>query len=153
MSSSPDPQKTENAYQSSEASDHGLLTHTCTCSDKSNYDPTKTENVHCLTKTNHHHHHAISPTISHMHPNVHVHPSPKTSHTSKVATAACTCHVQDDGETGNEIDGGAANRKTEADDRIEVSPLPPALPPRPPPRPRYDGHGSINSRYRPMICE
>lgn len=42
------------------------------------------------------------------------------------------------------VEGGG--RKIEADDRIEVSPLPPALPPRPPPRPRGEGLGTLNSR-------
>lgn len=41
---------------------------------------------------------------------------------------------------------GGQETKQEADDRIEISPLPPALPPRPPPRPRVDGQGTLNAR-------
>lgn len=42
--------------------------------------------------------------------------------------------------------GGLQETKQDADDRIEISPLPPALPPRPPPRPRVDGQGTLNAR-------
>ncbi|KAJ8925505.1 hypothetical protein NQ315_009344 [Exocentrus adspersus] len=163
-SPSPDPQKVEHAYQSSEASDHGLLNHaphTCTCSEKLNVIETpKTEltHTHCVPKTNLHHvinlSHAPSST-SHIHPinqavHVHVHPSPKTGQMPKIVPPSCTCHIQEDCETIGNMDSVAQNRKID-EDRIEVSPLPPALPPRPPPRPRYDGNGSLNSRCRPRI--
>lgn len=62
--------------------------------------------------------------------------------------------LQTEGETGDRasLEQNTQARKLE-EDRIEVSPLPPALPPRPPPRPRYEGVGSLNSRYRPRMCE
>ncbi|KAJ8980143.1 hypothetical protein NQ317_014637 [Molorchus minor] len=124
------PKKVDHAYPSSEASDHGLLSHvhTCTCSDKANVDPPKTDlshPPHCLPTANHHH--------ASVH--VHVHPSPKTSHGAKIAPPTCTCHLQEDCENVDDMESRSQNRKAEADDKIEVSPLPPALPPRPPPRP------------------
>lgn len=148
-SPSPDPQKAEHAYQPSEASDHGLL-HGCTCSDTPKTDLNL---PHGVSKPGHHHvinlSHAPTPT-SHVHPigqpvHVHVHPSPKTGQVAKMASPPCTCHVQEGCENVQEEEPGTQGRKVD-EDRIEVSPLPPALPPRPPPRPRYDG--SLGSRCR-----
>lgn len=151
---SPDPQKGDLTYQSSETSDHGLLSHvhTCNCSEKQTVDQSKTEltHTHCMPKSNHHHVISLSHppnATSHLHPHVHVHTSPKIETAPKIS---CTCHKkQEDCENIGEIEQRGQNRKMEPDDRIEVSPLPPALPPRPPPRPRYDG--SLNSRYRPRM--
>ncbi|KAG5868087.1 hypothetical protein JTB14_008545 [Gonioctena quinquepunctata] len=151
-SPSPDPQKGDLAYQSSDTSDHGLLSHahSCTCSEKPAADPPKTEHshTHCLTKPNLHH--ALN--LSHA-PlatgHAHIHSSPKIGPMPKSVSSSCTCHIQEDCENVAERDQCGQGRKTEADDRIEVSPLPPALPPRPPPRPRYDG--SLNSRCRARI--
>lgn len=154
-SPSPDPQKGDLTYQSSETSDHGLLSHvhTCTCSEKSTIESTKTElapHTHCMPKSAHHHVISLSHppnTTSHLHPHVHVHTTPKIETTPKMS---CTCHnKQEDCETIGEIEPRGPSRKMEPDDRIEVSPLPPALPPRPPPRPRYEG--SLSSRQRPRM--
>lgn len=138
---SPDPQKGDLAYQSSEASEHGLLSHvhTCTCSEKPQEAPkTDLGHAHAIPKTTLHHVIGLSHT-SNMLSHAHVHATPKMT---------CTCHnIQEDCENLGE-DEIRQNRKLE-EDRIEVSPMPPALPPRPPPRPRYDG--SLNSRYRPRI--
>lgn len=153
-SPSPDPPKGDLTYQSSETSEHGLLSHvhTCNCSEKSHADQTKTElsHTHCIPKPNHHHVLSLSHppnATSHLHPHVYVHTSPKIETTPKIS---CTCHnKQEDCENVVEIEQRVPNRKMEPDDRIEVSPLPPALPPRPPPRPRYEG--SLNSRHRPRM--
>ncbi|RZC36952.1 hypothetical protein BDFB_007382 [Asbolus verrucosus] len=160
-SPSPDPQKgVDHTYQSSETSDHGLLTHghACPCNEKANIDSSKTDlHAHCLSKSSHHHNiislSHVPANTNHIHPinqsvHVHVHASPKTAHTPKIPST-CTCHLQEDADAIAEADGslGQSARKLEADDRIEVSNLPPALPPRPPPRPRLDG--TLNSRHRP----
>lgn len=117
------------------------------------------------------HIHPISQSV-----HVHVHASPKTSHTPKVVQPSCNCHVVSGNNSGS-VSGGVVvgdgidvvtgvqsannsdnvvvmnqvrnNKVDTADDRIEVSPLPPALPPRPPPRPRND----INSRPRSRECK
>lgn len=66
-----------------------------------------------------------------------------TTSTPKIIQSNCTCHLQDSQKDKDDVNN---LRKFEADDRIEISPLPPALPPRPPPRPRFDS--SLGSRYR-----
>lgn len=177
-SPSPDPQKNPDiTYQQADDTDHVLLTshtHQCQCnSEKCNLDnngattKSETSHIHCLA---HHHNvlnltHVPPSTTNHIHPisqsvHVHVHASPKTTHTPKVVTPSCNCHVV----SGNSGDGGDVSgitnsdnvvvmnqvRKVDmADDRIEVSPLPPALPPRPPPRPRNE----ITSRPRSRECK
>ncbi|XP_072391707.1 uncharacterized protein [Diabrotica undecimpunctata] len=144
---SPDPQKGELAYQSSETSDRGLLAHvhTCTCSDKPSTENTKNENthVHAGVRSG-----SLQQIVNINHAVAHSH-SPKIGHAPKVKSVSCRCHIQDDCENIGEFNQTEQGRKNEADDRIEVSPLPPALPPRPPPRPRYDG--SLSSRYRSRI--
>ncbi|XP_076258589.1 uncharacterized protein LOC143195398 isoform X3 [Rhynchophorus ferrugineus] len=164
-SPSPDPSKVDHHYPSSETSDHVLLshTHTCTCCREciEKTEPPKTEHLHshCHTKSNsHHQHHLINinhPPIqtSHVHPSHrHVPSSPKPETQTTKLVGNCTCHLktENDSEDAPAIEQNAQTRKID-EDRIEVSPLPPALPPRPPPRPRYDGTSSLNSRYRPRI--
>lgn len=56
------------------------------------------------------------------------------------------CEGPEDIHHGVDMQG----RKLDADDRIDISPLPPALPPRPPPRPRAEGHSTLGSRTRPQ---
>lgn len=156
--SPPDPQKVvEHSYQTSEEGDHVLLTHShaCQCSEKCALDSkAETTHIHCLS----HHHNVLNLThvppssTSHIHPvsqsvHVHVHASPKTGHTSKVNPPTCNCHTENTENTAETTI--RQNRKIEADDRIEVSPLPPALPPRPPPRPRNE----LTSRPRSRECE
>ncbi|CAH1117348.1 unnamed protein product [Phaedon cochleariae] len=123
---SPDPQKSEHAYQSSDASDHGLLgrVHACTCAEKPPSD--------------------TPPDLRHARLNLD-HAPHKLQATPKGGAGACTCHVREE-QDGGDLEQCGQGRKMEADDRIEVSPLPPALPPRPPPRPRYEG--SLSSRVR-----
>jgi hypothetical protein len=163
-SSSPDPQKPgDHPYQSSESSDHDLLGHghACPCGDKTSIDPSKTDHhTHCLSKSTHHHNiiglSHVPANTNHIHPisqsvHVHVHASPKTAHTPKIVPSTCSCHLQEDADAVAEADAALGQtRKLEADDRIEVSNLPPALPPRPPPRPRLDG--TLNSRHRARSC-
>lgn len=161
-SPSPDPQKAaEHTYQSSETSDHGLLAHghPCPCADKP-VDSSKSElHGHCLSKSSHHHNiislSHVPANTNHIHPinqsvHVHVHASPKTAHSPKIVPSTCTCHLQEDADAIAEAEV-AQGRKLEADDRIEVSNLPPALPPRPPPRPRLDG--TLSSRHRARSCK
>lgn len=172
-SPSPDIQKTsDHAYQTSESSDHALLTHahTCPCTEKTSIDNPKTadgSHTHCITSSHHHNvinlSHIPPTTTSHIHPisqavHVHVHASPKSGHAPKVTTTKpkCNCHLQDNNDSNVETQEqniAASGRKLEADDRIEVSPLPPALPPRPPPRPRFDEHGTLSSRISPRECK
>ncbi|XP_057656834.1 uncharacterized protein LOC130894209 isoform X1 [Diorhabda carinulata] len=142
---SPDPQKGEINYQSSETSDRVLLTHihTCTCTEKPLTEPStnsRSGNLQQIVNNSHGSNHIH--TVAHSH-------SPKITHSSKMKGGNCNCHKQEDCEDIAEFEQTDQVRKTDADDRIEVSPLPPALPPRPPPRPRYDG--SLGSRYRPRI--
>lgn len=80
-----------------------------------------------------------------MHP-VNVHTSPKDTHATKLAPSSCTCHLQNEDDGGQDGHDAGVGRKLEADDRIEISPMPPALPPRPPPRPRMDGLGTLTNR-------
>lgn len=152
---SPDLQKGDLTYQSSETSDHGLLTHvhTCTCSDKtlSNTAKNETNHTHLGTRQGN-----LQQIVNTSHSSIHAHnvihsQSPKTEHIPKVIGSSCTCHIQEDCENTEGFGQSGQGRKSEADDRIEVSPLPPALPPRPPPRPRYDG--SLGSRYTPRLCK
>lgn len=174
-SPSPDPQKTPDIGYQQDDSDHVLLTshtHQCQCNnEKCNLDNTaattksETSHIHCLA---HHHNvlnltHVPPTTTNHIHPisqsvRVHVHASPKTSHSPKVVTPSCNCHIvngSDGGDVTGIVSGGdnvvmSQVRKIDAaDDRIEVSPLPPALPPRPPPRPRNE----IISRPRSRECK
>ncbi|CAG9764423.1 unnamed protein product [Ceutorhynchus assimilis] len=164
---SQDPSKMDHHYQCSESSDHGLLTHThtCTCCRDCIETPEspKTENLHphCIAKsTAHHQHHVINlahPHLqtSHVHlGHHHVPSSPKNGNQAAKLQGSCTCHIKAENETDDRssIEPTPQTRKLD-EDRIEVSPLPPALPPRPPPRPRYDGTNSLNSRYRPRICK
>ncbi|XP_030756895.1 uncharacterized protein LOC115882790 isoform X2 [Sitophilus oryzae] len=164
-SASPDPSKADHHYNSSETSDHVLLshTHTCTCCREciEKPEPPKTEllHTHCHLKgPNHHQHHLINIghvpiQTNHVHPNHrHVPASPKAESQSIKMVATCTCHlkVENESESVQNLEQTAQARKID-EDRIEVSPLPPALPPRPPPRPRFEGTGSLNSRYRPRI--
>lgn len=159
------PSIPESTYQSAEPTDHGLISpphhNTCLCDQKS--EPPNHAHQHCHPPTglspSHHRRnvlglpHAPSPTTNRAHSvnqsvHVHVHASPKTGHAPKIIPLppSCGCHLHNASETPVEIHD--SNRKLDADDSIEVSPLPPALPPRPPPRPRIDGHGTLNSRTR-----
>lgn len=173
-SPSPDLQKTDHLYLSNEggtgSDDHTPLNHShqCSCAEKASLDPiAKTDSPkhthHSLSKTAHHHVINLShppTTTSHIHPiqsvpkHVHASSPSNTCHSTKVITnSMCTCHVmQESSDNGNEIETSAGQnaRKIEADDRIEVSPLPPALPPRPPPRQRFEGRGTTDSRFRPQ---
>lgn len=158
---------TENHYQPSDSNDHALLNHAnaCQCHDKTNSDPSKCESgsSHChLNNKNNHHHNLINlslhvPTHSHStNTAVHVHPhsTPTSVHSSKVQTSTCNCHLQSENQSNLEIiQQSVSNRKHEADDRIEVSPLPPALPPRPPPRPRIDDLNTLSTRSRNRECK
>ncbi|KAJ8955808.1 hypothetical protein NQ318_005349 [Aromia moschata] len=137
-SPSPDPQKVDHAYPSSEASDHGLLghVHACTCSEKPSADtPPKTDPSHqplCLPKPAHHHviglGHALSASGHALSAGGH---APTAS--GHVHALGQPVHAHE-GENVADVDqAGPQGRKLEPDDRIEVSPLPPALPPRPPP--------------------
>lgn len=167
-SPSPGPQSgPEHTYQPSDSSDHALIshTHTCQCSEKpTNIDPSKCESnishSHLSGKSSHHHNlinlstHGPPTTTTHTHPtnqsvHVHVHAPPSSTHPPKLQSSTCNCHLQVENENPSEIlQTTAPSRKIEADDRIEVSPLPPALPPRPPPRPRTEGHSTLSSRSR-----
>lgn len=155
------PSVNEHTYQPSETSDHGLLnhSHSCLCPEKSTEEKNETNHAHCHhgIKNHAHHHniigitHAPSPVTNHTHSinqsvHVHVHASPKTGHAPKIIPPNCNCHLQNNDSSSELHETGS--RKLEADDSIEVSPLPPALPPRPPPRPRTDGHGTLTSRSR-----
>ncbi|KAH1001031.1 hypothetical protein HUJ04_013293 [Dendroctonus ponderosae] len=182
MSSPPqDPPNMEHHYQSSEASDHGLLSHahTCTCcrevgpleysrlhgsngrmfqcADRPESPKTDHHHPHCVPKSSPHHVMALGNShlqTGHVHHNhqQRVPASPKTGNPGPKLAGTCTCHlkVESEGDDRPNIEQTPQARKLE-EDRIEVSPLPPALPPRPPPRPRYDGSSSLNSRYRPQI--
>ncbi|XP_048518014.1 uncharacterized protein LOC125502786 [Dendroctonus ponderosae] len=164
MSSPPqDPPNMEHHYQSSEASDHGLLSHahTCTCcrecADRPESPKTDHHHPHCVPKSSPHHVMALGNShlqTGHVHHNhqQRVPASPKTGNPGPKLAGTCTCHlkVESEGDDRPNIEQTPQARKLE-EDRIEVSPLPPALPPRPPPRPRYDGNSSLNSRYRPQI--
>ncbi|XP_066154293.1 uncharacterized protein [Euwallacea fornicatus] len=153
----------EHHYQSSEASDHGLLTHAhCTCCREcatERSETPKTDHIYppCLAKSSPHHlpHHVGGLSHTHLQPS-HVHLNhhhvaapPKTETGANKMCGSCSCHIKVDNESGDRanLEQSAQARKLE-EDRIEVSPLPPALPPRPPPRPRYEGAGSLGSRYR-----
>lgn len=158
----PDQQKAvDHTYQSSETSDHGLLSHlhTCPCTAEKSLNSSKTDPIHCLTKSSHHHNiislSHIPTNTNHIHPpinqsvHVHVHASPKTPHANKVIPTNCTCHL-DESDAIAEVDASIQGRKFDSDDRIEVSNVPPALPPRPPPpRPRFDG--TLTSSHPPLI--
>lgn len=159
-SPSPDIQKSsDHAYQTSETSDHSLLKHphVCSCCEKDPPPKTDLSTHHCHLHPKVTHTHNVinlshaNPT-SHIHPttqsvHVHVHASPKSGSAPKLSPAACNCHLDETGDGGQEIrDGGVQETKQDADDRIEISPLPPALPPRPPPRPRLDGQGTLSTR-------
>lgn len=175
-SPSPDIQKTDHLYLSNEvgngSDDQTALNHShqCTCSEKASLDQiSKTDSPkhghRSLSKSSHHA--AVinvshpPTTTSHIHPiqsvPMHVHAaSTNTCHSTKVITnSMCTCHVmQEISDNGNEIEPSTQyTRKIEADDRIEVSPLPPALPPRPPPRQRFDGRETLGSRCRPQTSK
>lgn len=162
--SSPSPsdiqKSSDHAYQTSETSEHSLLKHphVCSCCEKD--PPPKTDlTSHCHLHPKVTHTHNVinlshgNPT-SHIHPttqsvHVHVHASPKSGSAPKLPPSAiCNCHLEEGGESGQEIreGGGIQETKQDADDRIEISPLPPALPPRPPPRPRIDGQGTLGTR-------
>lgn len=147
-SPSPDIQKPPDlAYPSPETADLLKHSHNCPCSEKPPLDAPKPDLPPCL-KNPHHHIIGHAHAAPHVHPvSVHVHASPKSGHAPKLAPPSCNCHLQGDvGSVGVQevVEGGG--RKIEADDRIEVSPLPPALPPRPPPRPRGEGLGTLTSR-------
>lgn len=161
-SPSPDIQKSsDHAYQSSETSDHSLLKHphVCSCCEKEPPPPKTDLSAHCHAHPKVGHAHNVislshgNPT-SHVHPStqsvhVHVHASPKTGNAPRPPPAAgCNCHLEEAGDGAPEIREGAGpqDSKQDADDRIEISPLPPALPPRPPPRPRTDGQGTLSTR-------
>lgn len=141
-SPSPETQKSPDLYPSNEATDLLKHPHVCTCGEKSSIDLTE------ISHKNIHHHNAINlGQASHVHPvNVHVHASPKSGHSVKMTSPACSCHLQDDRDVGQDARDVGGGRKLDPDDRIEISPLPPALPPRPPPRPRFEGHGTLLSR-------
>lgn len=166
------PSGGELTYQPSETSDHALLSHShsCLCPEKvAEAQKSDTNHPHCHPSAKQqqqqhaHHHNVIGLThpppgsTNHQHGvnqsvHVHVHASPKTGQAPKVVPPTCNCHLQTNNESSPaEIHDTniVQNRKLEADDSIEVSPLPPALPPRPPPRPRIDGHGTLTSRVRP----
>ncbi|KAF5275053.1 hypothetical protein FQA39_LY06990 [Lamprigera yunnana] len=165
-SPSPVPQSgTDHAFQPSDSSDHALITHPCQCTELSTVDTSKPESTLCHSyipnkcKLSHNHNlinissHGPSTTTTHSHPNnqsvhVHVH-APQNSTLTKQPPSNCNCHIQLENENNPEVhQTTTTNRKSEADDRIEVSPLPPALPPRPPPRPRTDGRSTLSSRSR-----
>lgn len=156
-SPSPEIQKSnDHPYPSSETSDHTLLKHPRVCSCCEKEPPPKTDlaaHCHSHAKVAHAHNVLINAATSHMHPttqsvHVHVHASPKTGSATKLPPAACNCHLEETRDGVSEIreSVGGQETKQEADDRIEISPLPPALPPRPPPRPRTDGQGTLNAR-------
>lgn len=140
------PLPLEHAYQSSD-------TISCHCGvdkletnkterDRERISPVSIQYQH--THAHQHYQHTAAHALSQVHVHVHT-PAPQAPKTM----ANCTCHLQNvnDAENG----GQDPERKIEADDRIEISPLPPALPPRPPPRPRYDG--SLSGRYRQRDSE
>ncbi|KAF5274127.1 hypothetical protein FQR65_LT04525 [Abscondita terminalis] len=163
-SPSPVPQSgTEHTYQPSDSSDHALLNHTCQCNEVPNIDSSKSDSTLCHSyipnkcKLTHHHNlvnistHGSS-NVTHPHTtnqsvHVHVH-APPNSTLTKQPPSNCNCHIQLENENAEIRQTTPSNRKIEADDRIEVSPLPPALPPRPPPRPRTDGRSTLSSRSR-----
>ncbi|KAK9886652.1 hypothetical protein WA026_017573 [Henosepilachna vigintioctopunctata] len=138
----------------------------CQCNEKLDeiIETFKTEppHLHCPLRTTNHHHssHALN-APSHSHPvnqlsqinqiscsthNIQsIQSSPKINPATKLSKTGCSCHLPED-EHGKEETERRDVRKFEPDDRIEISPLPPALPPRPPPRPRFDS--SLGSRYR-----
>ncbi|XP_050293859.1 uncharacterized protein LOC126734326 isoform X2 [Anthonomus grandis grandis] len=159
-----DPSKMDHHYQSSDTSDHGLLSHhTCTCCRECLETPEtpKTEHPRHPLPSPHHHVVNLSHTplqmTHHVHLNHHNHHHgaavPPATASPKPQVKNCTCHLktENEAEERQNIEPNAQGRKLD-EDRIEVSPLPPALPPRPPPRPRYEGTGSLNSRYRPRIA-
>lgn len=156
--SSPEPQKrgppstSSDGLQLSETCcEHGILSSPtvqhhhqhfqCKCNlEKPTTESTNAEisssNPHC------HHHHVASPINQSVH--VHVHAQPKNA-------AQCGCYHKESAEPISTADvherESASSRKIDDDNRIEVSPLPPALPPRPPPRPRL-GDGSFGTLRR-----
>ncbi|XP_018327733.1 homeobox protein 2 isoform X2 [Agrilus planipennis] len=168
-SPSPGPQSSiENAYHPSDTSEHALLSfnHTRQCIENNcPLENPKPCNIQCShVKPSHHHNilnHPHHTTLSTSHSqnainqavHVHVHNSLNQVLPSKVSPPPCNCHLQSDNESNLEkhevVAHGQNKNKIEVDDRIEVSPLPPALPPRPPPRPRSDGLGTLNSRSLP----
>lgn len=152
-SPSPEIQKnpTDHTYQSSETSEHSLLKHTFNCSEKAPINCPKADSghSHCLGQSKGGHHHGVIGfnSTSHVHPvSVHVHASPKDGHVTKISPPSCTCHLQNEEDGNQDGHDGGVGRKLDADDRIEISPMPPALPPRPPPRPRTDGLGTLTNR-------
>lgn len=170
---SPDIQKTggEHTYQqTSDTSEHSLLKHphVCSCCEKDS-TPLKTDHsTHCHSHPKITHTHNVinlthgNPT-NHMHPttqsvHVHVHASPKSGSATKLPSTGCNCHLEEiTGENGQEIresgGGGQETKHQDTDDRIEISPLPPALPPRPPPRTRFEGQGTLMSSSRGHFSE
>ncbi|KAB0804276.1 hypothetical protein PPYR_01246 [Photinus pyralis] len=167
--SSPSPVSqipTEHTYQPSDSSDHVLISHNnCQCTEVLNKDSPKCDPNVCHSfpqnkcKSNHHHnlinlstHGPANTTHSHstnQSVHVHVHSPPGSTLSKQPPQTACNCHSPLENESNADVHQTIqSNRKIEADDRIEVSPLPPALPPRPPPRPRTDVHGTLNSRSR-----
>lgn len=161
--SSPSPsdiqKSSDHAYQTSETSEHSLLKHphVCSCYEKDPL-PKTDHSTHCHLHPKATHTHNVinmshgNPT-SHIHPttqsvHVHVHASPKSGNAPKLPPPVCNCHLEETSEDAQEIreSSGVQETKQDADDRIEISPLPPALPPRPPPRPRLDGQGSLSAR-------
>lgn len=168
-SPSPDaPKIADLAYQQhqqhqqhqAEEAEHILLSHShqCQCSgEKCGLEgKPETAHIHCLAR----HHNVLSLThvppssTSHIHPisqsvHVHVHASPKASPGPKPGAPPCGCHVDSRNDEAVESALNLQPRKADPDDRIEVSPLPPALPPRPPPRPRNE----MLSRPRSRECK
>lgn len=157
-SPSPSPQAgIDHTYQSGDTGDHP-----CQCNEKTNRESSKCDanlpHSHITNKSGHHHN--LLNVTSHGNPSththttnqavhVHVHSPPGSTHGQKIQSISCNCHLQTEVENNADIHQCTVpNRKNEADDRIEVSPLPPALPPRPPPRPRTDGSNTLSSRSR-----
>lgn len=162
-SSSPDPSKSPDHLLP--VNENNELIHPnqkCQCNERlrDTIETPKTDlsHPHCSSKAIHHHHSTqtlTAPQHSHqinqlnqinqiscsVHTIQNIQASPNTG---------CSCHFQEESHQKDEVDVREL-RKFESDDRIEISPLPPALPPRPPPRPRFDS--SLNSRYRTRIGE
>ena len=163
-SPSPDTQKSADhaCPPATETGDHAILpphAHSCLCNEKPNLENPKSETTHshCLSQGHHLNvinlSHAPPATTNHVHPvnqpvHIHSHSSPKIGNIPKALQPKCNCHLQEGCEGNPEVldENVAQSRKLEPDDRIEVSPLPPALPPRPPPRPRFDGQGTLSNR-------
>nr|CAH7760227.1 unnamed protein product [Callosobruchus chinensis] len=145
--STPDPQKGE--LLSSDASEHGLLP-PCPCQQHECSAPPHTPKA---DHQGHNHHNMRHVHQTHYNKNITASCPTHLHHQAKVSGACggcCHTHRPPEEEpvsvgSGDDAGGGVCRKNDHPDDRIEVSPLPPALPPRPPPRPRYGGGGTLGS--------